>query len=184
MTEREAVELMRERVSPQLLQHCLDVGSYNRELAHRWGAPVDEAELAGVLHDLCRELTAAQVLQRAAELGVPVTSIDRLRPVQLLHAKLAAAELQSQDLNAACLQAIARHTIGGAGMTVLEKCLYVADAAEPGRHYEGVAHLRKLATESLDAAVAESCKRTLARLVERGKPIHPDSVALYNELAV
>ena len=182
MTEREAVELTGRRVSAALLRHCLDVAGYARELAQRWGAPPDEAALAGVLHDYCREMKAAEVLQRASELDLPVTTLERARPVQLLHAKVAALELRSQDLSAACLQAIARHTVGGAGMTALDKCLYVADTAAPGRTYQGVEPLRRLAIESLDGALLESCRRTLLRLVERQRPIHPDTLALYNEL--
>ena len=42
---------------------------------------------------------------------------------------------------------------GGPGMTVLEKCLYLADFCEPGREFSGVDEVRVLAGASLDAAV-------------------------------
>ena len=182
MTETQAEALVAGRISPGLLDHCRGVGRYAAQLAQRWGAPVDEALVGGLLHDYCREMTGAQILERCHDLDVPVSELERRRPVQLLHAILAAAELSSQDLSADCLDAIARHTVGGAGMSLLAQCLYVAATAEPGRTYKGAAGLRALAVESLRDAVLASAARTLQHLVERGRPIHPDTIALYNEL--
>jgi predicted HD superfamily hydrolase involved in NAD metabolism len=182
MTESQAEALAAARVSAGLLDHCRGVGRYAAQLAQRWGARTDEAMLCGLLHDYCRELTATEILDRSRELGVPVSAVEQQRPVQLLHARLAAAELSSQDLSAECLDAIARHTVGGAGMSVLAQCLYVADTAEPGRTYKGAAELRALAAESLQDALQASVVRTLQHLIARGRSIHPDTIALYNEL--
>jgi predicted HD superfamily hydrolase involved in NAD metabolism len=182
MTEGQAEALAAERVSPGLLDHCRGVGRYAAELARRWGGSAEEAMLCGLLHDYCRELTAARILQRSEELGIPVSVLEARRPVQLLHARLAAAELSSRGLSADCLDAIARHTVGGAGMSVLAQCLYVADTAEPGRTYKGAAELRALAAKSLHDALQASVARTLQHLIARGRPIHPDTIALYNEL--
>jgi predicted HD superfamily hydrolase involved in NAD metabolism len=182
LTESQAEALAAARVSPGLLEHCRGVARYAATLAERWGAPADEALLAGLLHDYCRELSGEQILARCRQLGLPVSALEQLRPVQLLHARLAAAELSSQDLSSDCRDAIARHTVGGAGMSVLAQCLYVADTAEPGRTYKGAAELRALAAESLRDALQASITRTLQHLVDRGRPIHPDTIALYNEL--
>jgi predicted HD superfamily hydrolase involved in NAD metabolism len=183
MTESEAEALAAARLSVELLEHCRSVARYAASLARRWGAPADEALLGGLLHDYCREMSGEQILRRCSELGVPVSALEQRRPVQLLHARLAAAELASHGLSAGCLDAIARHTVGGAGMSVLARCLYVADTAEPGRTYKGAAELRELAATSLEDALRVCVARTLAHLIDRGKAIHPDSVALYNELA-
>jgi predicted HD superfamily hydrolase involved in NAD metabolism len=180
MSESQAEALAAARISPGLLEHCRRVGRFAAVLAERWGAPADAALLGGLLHDYCRELSAEQILGRCRELGMPVSALEQLRPVQLLHAKLAAAELSSQDLGPDCLDAIARHTVGGAGMSVLAQCLYVADTAEPGRTYKGAKELRELATDALQGALQASVVRTLRHLVEHGRPIHPDTIALYN----
>ena len=66
-------------------------------------------------------------------------------------------------------------------MNTLERCVYLADAIEPGRSYEGVDELRLLARRSLSQGVAWSAGRTLSRLVQRARPVHPDTLALYNE---
>jgi predicted HD superfamily hydrolase involved in NAD metabolism len=182
MTSRDAQELLRRSVSERLFAHSANVARCVVEMARRWGAPVEEAELAGWLHDYCKERTAQELLDAAARLGVPVDPVDRLRPVQLLHAPVAAAELLLLGLPAVSAEAIRRHTVGGSGMNVLDQCLYVADAVAEGRVYPGVEELRAMTEGSLPRAVAWSARRTLVRLIERGRPIHPDTLALYNEM--
>lgn len=176
-----AERLARSRLSHKLAEHCGRVADYAAELGHRWGVDAQQLLIAGWLHDACKELDAATMLQRARSLGVPVGPIEEVRPLQLLHAPVAAAEFGAQ-ISPVCREAIACHTTGRPGMSISARCLYLADAVEPERHYEGVERLRELAFVDLDAAVAESAARTLAHLVRRGAPIHPSSVALYNEL--
>jgi predicted HD superfamily hydrolase involved in NAD metabolism len=183
MTESQAEALAAAHVSAALLEHSRGVARFAETLAKRWGAPTHEAVLGGLLHDFCREMSGEQILSRCTELGLSVSVLEQGRPVQLLHARLAAAELAAHCLSAGCLDAIARHTVGGAGMSVLARCLYVADSAEPGRTYTGVAELRELAGASLEGALRVSVTRTLLHLIDRGKPIHPDTIDLYNELA-
>jgi predicted HD superfamily hydrolase involved in NAD metabolism len=184
MTPQDAERMVRQRVGRRLYEHCRGVAATCAELAGLWGAPVVEAEVAGWLHDYCKEWTAEELLSRAEELGLSVDPVERLRPVQLLHAGVAAAELAALGVPASVCAAIRRHTVGGSGMSVLERCLYVADAVEPGRRYDGVEEARQLSRRSLDDAVAWCARRTLMRLVERGRPIHPATVALYNEACV
>ena len=72
----------------------------------------------------------------------------------MLHAVpgAAAARRLFGESEAVCA-AIRWHTTGRAGMTRLEKILYLADMIEPNRDYPGVENLRRLAREDLDAAV-------------------------------
>jgi HD superfamily phosphohydrolase YqeK len=67
-------------------------------------------------------------------------------------------------------------------MDPLQKCVYLADAIEPGRNYPGVEELRGLAANSLDDALRSLARLTIIDLVERRRPVHPATVALYNEL--
>ena len=66
-------------------------------------------------------------------------------------------------------------------MTILEKCLYVADFCEPGRAFPGLDEVRALARASLDAAVAAAVRISLLDLIGRGRGVVPEALALYNE---
>jgi len=178
---READALARDRLSPGLYEHSCRVADLAAALAARWGADVDAARSAGLLHDLCRELTAEEALAAARIHSLEVDEHERRFPVQLLHARLAARELADLGVAADVVTAVAAHTVGRSGMTALEKCLYVADACEPGRRHAGAAEVRQRAELSLDDGVRAAVSGTLCHLLERGWPLAAATVDLYNE---
>jgi len=177
----QAEELIVERLSEKRRAHSWRVAAEAAELARRYGAAPGAAEIAGLLHDYCRELSDAETLAAAARYGLQVGPVEARRPKKILHGPVAAAELAEIGLDADCAGAIARHTTGGPGMTVLEKCLYLADFCEPGREFSGLDEVRALARTSLDAAVAAAARISLLDLISRGRGVVPDALALYNE---
>lgn len=177
-----AERLLKERgVSPELVAHSRRVSATAAGLAQRWGASPGDAAVAGLLHDLARQLPQQEVLDRARKLGVAKGPLERRYPVQLLHAPVAAAEAAAAGFGPDVAAAIARHTVGGAKMTTLQQCLFLADAIEPGRTWQGVEAVRKLASASLDEAIAEVVRRDLERLRKHGREAHPGMIALAQE---
>ncbi len=170
------------RMSPRRQEHARRVAALAAEYAARFGAPAAEALTAGLLHDLCRDMSGAELIAAAGERGVPVGPCERQKPVALLHAPVAAAELAAAGWPEPVTRAIALHTVGAAGMTVLEKCLYLADFCEPGRAFDGLAEVRALAERSLDDAVAAAVRLTLVELIEKRRGVAGGAVDLYNEL--
>ena len=96
----------------------------------------------------------------------------------LLHSKTAAAlaEHVYGECGEVC-EAIRWHTTGKADMTLLEKILYIADYIEPTRSFPGVEKLRKRVYEDLDAGVLMGMENTIALMMERGGPIHPNTTS-------
>ena len=179
----EARRLLREReLSAALVVHSEGVAATARELCLRWGGDADHAEIAGLLHDVCRELGRKEVLRRARIHGLGVGVLEEAYPVQLLHGPLAAAELAARDVPQEALEAIARHTVGGPGLTLVERCVFVADAIEPQRTYVGVDEARRLARVSLDRALSLVVARDIERLRAKARPVHPEMSALWEEL--
>jgi predicted HD superfamily hydrolase involved in NAD metabolism len=174
--------LVSARLTPARLAHSRRVAAEAGELARRFGAESAKAVIAGLLHDYAREEPAAELLAEAARLGIAIGPVQARRPVALLHAPVGAAQLVEQGLvDAESAGAVARHTVGGPGMTPLEKCLYLADFCEPGREFDGLERVRALARTSLEEAVAAAARITLLDLIGRGRGVVPDALALYNE---
>lgn len=169
------------RLSGARLAHSRRVAAEAAAAARRFGGDPAAAEIAGLLHDYCRELTAEQMLEAACAYGIAVGPVERRRPVGLLHGPVAAAELADVGLAAAIAGAIARHTVGAPGMTVLEKCLYVADFCEPGREFPEAREVRELARGSLDRAVAAAARLSLLNVIGRGRGVAAAALDLYNE---
>jgi predicted HD superfamily hydrolase involved in NAD metabolism len=176
----EAERLITARLSERRRAHVFRVAAEAVTLARRFGASTGEAELAGLLHDYCRELSDQETLAAADRCGIAYGPVEARRPKHILHGPVAAAELAGR-VPQSVEQAIARHTVGAAGMTVLDKCVYLADFLEPGRDFPGVEEVRVLARTSLDEAIAASSRITLLDLIGRGRGVVPAALEMYNE---
>ena len=85
--------------------------------------------------------------------------------------------VKNQDV----LNAIRYHTTGRAGMSRLEKVIYVADMIEPGRNFPAVEQLREIAIENIDQAMGACIHQSVQFLVSKRVPVFPDSIDCYNE---
>lgn len=172
------------RLKDSRFRHCLGVAETAVFLAHRFGADEKRARVAGLLHDCAREYRNEEMLAEAQRRGIAIGEVERAMPL-LLHAYIGARrvrEIYHVD-DAMVEQAIWRHTVGGTGMTDLDKIIWFADMVEPGRNYPGVEELRRLAkTASLDDMVLEGLSQSIRFVVAKGHLIHPDTVLARNEL--
>ncbi|KKM11190.1 hypothetical protein SY88_09875 [Clostridiales bacterium PH28_bin88] len=163
--------------------HSLRVELAARDLAVRYGADVERAALAGLLHDYARDLPEEQLKEMAIANNLISHPVDFLLPV-LLHAPVG-AYLVSRDLgilDQEILDAIARHTIGNPTMSVMEKVIFLADMIEPGRSFPGADDLRRTAEQDLDKAMLAAFDSALSYVISRGSLIHPVTVEARNNL--
>lgn len=164
-------------MSPERFLHSLGVRDTARGLALKYGADVEKASLAGLIHDYARDMEDSLLLEKAREFGIPVSEVERLAPA-LLHgpvgAGLVARELGIDDEEV--LRAVASHTTGGPAMTLLEQIIYVADYIEPGRDFPGVDELREATWRDLDRGTLQAFEHTLYYLLDRKMFIHPATV--------
>jgi predicted HD superfamily hydrolase involved in NAD metabolism len=174
---------MRDRVPRDRYRHCLGVARSAEKLASRYGASALKARVAGVVHDVARAWSDADLLSYAAEHRIPTSDTERGYPI-LLHAPIGAdiARREFGIEDPEILGAIRRHTIALPGMTPLEMIVYEADTFEPGRTYPGRAKLEAIAHTSLDAGLLACVASSLDHLKSRRIPPAPETLALYDEL--
>jgi len=162
------------RVAGLLDDWATALGSSEDDRA-RWRA-------SGYLHDALRD-ERADVLRPL----VPPDQRDLLGP--MLHGPAAAERLRQDGVrDEELLSAVAAHTTGRAGLAVLGLALYAADYLEPGRDFgpksdELHASLRARMPGDLRAVVRDVAAERMRRGLESRRPIHPETLALYNELA-
>lgn len=136
-------------------------------LARRWGEDEDEAREAAILHDITKKLDLNEQLILCDKYGIIADNVERQDP-KLLHSKTGAALARDMfGISDAVYGAIYWHTTGRAGMTRLEKILYLADYIEPTRDFDGLAELRLESFRDLDAAVLLGLRMSLDDLKER-----------------
>lgn len=147
-------------------EHTIGVEYTSAALAMRYGANVEEAQLAGLLHDCAKCLTDQELLEFCEKRHIPVTEAERKAPF-LLHGKVGGYLAQNKYgvKNQGVINAIVCHTTGKPGMTLLEKIVFIADYIEPGRkRAPGLTELRELAFHDLDAALFQILGNTLEHL--------------------
>ena len=156
-------------------EHTLGVAYTAAALAMRYGAPIQDAQTAGLLHDCAKCLSDEKRLALCEKHGIPITEVERRNPF-LLHAKIGAYlarrkyGVRDEDI----LNAVQYHTTGREGMSLLEKIIFIADYIEPGRkRAASLAELRKLAFSDLDAALMQILGNTLDYLKESDYCIDP-----------
>lgn len=171
-------------LSPARYQHCLSVARFAWSLAHRWGAPPMAAYLAGLLHDMARELPPTDLLRHARAHGLPVTSLEERHPV-LLHGAVAAvlAKEKYGIAEAAVLAAMAKHTVGDAVMSPLDQVVFLADKIEPLRDYGAAPNLRALAFTDLGQALLLAIEEEIAYHQARNYEIDRRTLAMREILA-
>lgn len=176
--------IARAELTERSLAHCERVSDEARRLAARFGLDGDEAALAGLLHDLTRDLGDEQLLAEAARLGLAVDPVERAKPY-LLHAHVAAGRLAEllPEVGPDVIGAVAAHTVGAPGMSDLARVVYIADMTEPARDYEGVDALRRACvTAPLAECFRQAYGRSVRYVRERGLPLHPASTKVMAEI--
>lgn len=158
------------------IPHVLGTEQEAIHLAERWGADVDKARRAALLHDCTKKLDLPEQLAVAERFHVSLDGLER-RALKLLHAKTGAAIAETVfGTDGEITNAIRWHTTGRAGMTLLEKVIYLADYIEPTRDFPGVEELRRRCYEDLDAGLLLGLEMTIREMEEREAPIHPKTL--------
>lgn len=167
------------RLSTERFLHSRNVAMQAEALAGRFGADQAGAYLAGISHDLCKDLPIADMMALALADGAGLSDLERRKP-SLLHARAAARllELHFGPMEPSIVEAVRLHTSGAPGMGVLAQIVYIADRIEPRR--ESVSpRLRDLASQAdLQTLFRAVLFETADRLSRRGKTIAPGTEAL------
>lgn len=167
---------------PKRIPHVQGTEQEAVKLAKRWGADTKNARRAAILHDCTKYYTVDEHMALCQQYGIPLDPIEK-GAEKLFHAKTGAAlacHLFGEPVEVQA--AIYYHTTGKGDMSTLEKILYLADYMEPHRDFPGVEKLRALAYVDLDAAVALGCEMSIEEMNEKGRPVHPNTIAALKSL--
>lgn len=161
-------------------KHTLRVVKTAIELAKYWKVDIKKAETAALFHDFGRQFKTEELIDLAKKYKLRIDRYEKKKPL-LLHGRIAIEIVKKEyglkDKN--ILKAILSHTTGDSKMSKLEKIIYLADAIEPGRRFNGLAKLRKTSFCDLNKAVALASKYTLDYLKSKEELIHPKTLRCY-----
>ena len=184
-TDEKIITLIRSKLSADRFNHSLNVADSAKELALSYGADVDKAYTAGLLHDVMKNASEEEQLGVLSEAGIALMPVERENK-KLWHAIAGAAYVKfvmgidDRDI----IIAVRYHTTGRSGMSLLERIVYLADYISADRNYNGVEDMRRLCKSDSDEAILYALTFGIPDLVSKGRVIHPDSIDLYNEVII
>ncbi|WP_332633429.1 bis(5'-nucleosyl)-tetraphosphatase (symmetrical) YqeK [Halalkalibacter flavus] len=182
MNREQALAIVKLHLTDHRYIHTLGVVETSIELANRFGANQEKAELAAIFHDYAKFRDKEEMKKVIQEKLVDKSFLDY--GDELLHAPCGAYfvkdEVGIDDKE--ILDAIYYHTTGRPEMTLLEKVVFLADYIEPGRKFKGVDDVREIAKVSLDDAIIQALENTIGFLMKRRQRVYPDTLATYNHL--
>lgn len=178
--------LLREKLDDYRFLHSLNVAESAAALARLYGSDEEKAYLAGLVHDIMKNATKEEQLQIMEKGGIILSRTEKNNS-KLWHAMAGECYLRVEMgiTDNDILSAVRYHTTGKAGMSLLDKIIYIADYISAERNYPDVDVMRELAfAKGLDEAALYSLKYSFASLSQQERLIHPDSLEYYNELIV
>jgi len=167
------------RVSERRLAHITRVTA----LLDRWAAELnlspDEAREwhdVGVWHDALRDADEAELRHWAG---------DGVWPLTVLHGPAAARRLASEgETRPDVLEAIRWHTLGNPAWERTGRALYMADFLEPGRPFARAERefLARTLPRDFDGVFRQVVQLRLEWTLREGKPVFPETAALWNQV--
>ena len=157
---------MEKTLDKKRYEHTLGVAYTAAALAMCHGADLQQAQLAGILHDCAKCMDNDKKISLCKKHNISMTEVERRNPF-LLHAKvgsfLAMDKYGIKDKDV--VNAILNHTTGRPKMSQLEKIIYIADYVEPNRRQApNLSEVRRLAFQDLDKALLRILEDTLRYL--------------------
>mgnify|MGYP000862973795 CR=1 FL=1 len=113
------------------LEHCMRVSRQAHQLAARFSVNTDEAQIAGLIHDISDIVPGSEMMPLAEAFSLEILPEERYFP-PILHQRLSAEMAREifQIDNRSILSAIGCHTTLKKGASPLDKVVFLADKIE------------------------------------------------------
>ncbi|WP_311481516.1 bis(5'-nucleosyl)-tetraphosphatase (symmetrical) YqeK [uncultured Anaerococcus sp.] len=172
---------LKDYIGEKRYKHSLRVADTASKMAEKFNVDPKKAYLAGLIHDCAKYNEEFFLNKFNIKLSAyPVSSIKDPVLHSFLGAEVAKKVYNIYDED--ILEAIKYHTTGKANMTDLEKIIFIADAIEPDRNFEGIAEIRKYAFENLNEAMLALLDNNIIFLISKKAIINPLSFEARNYL--
>jgi predicted HD superfamily hydrolase involved in NAD metabolism len=175
----QALAVVKRSVSPARYLHIEGVVQTAMILATRYSLDPMAIRMAAILHDRTKELPKPQQLKLLEEVKPDLMT---LKSPALWHAKTAHyLAIHEFQLSEEWAEPIRWHTTGRENMSLSDMVLYVADQIEPGREFYDPKDM-ELAQNNIYAAMKKILQAKLMFTMQKGQPLHQDSLACWNWL--
>ncbi|MCL2759175.1 MAG: nicotinate (nicotinamide) nucleotide adenylyltransferase [Treponema sp.] len=172
----------RETLSTERFLHSRNTALQASDMCSRLGLNHQEGYLAGIAHDLAKQIDNRQLLEIVKSDGQEITSLENERP-NLLHGKAAAVLLRERFNihNKEVIDAVAVHTSGCEDIGQLAKVIYIADKTDASRSIDPA--LRKMCREdNLDNILLAVIDKAIIKIKAKGLELSEDTLKMLSRI--
>ena len=167
-------------------EHVKRVTKCAVEMAKIYGVPVEKVEASAWLHDVAKffdlsvmiDLTKGKYPEVADKMSQSTAVLHGFAGAEFVRQNYELFGIDDEEI----LDGIKYHTIGCENMSTLAKIVYLADAIEEKRSWEGVEKARELAKTDLDEAIKFEIEEKLKYLLAKDSIIHPNVIKFRNSI--
>lgn len=181
MNEKE-FEKLKNNIKPLLsadrYNHSISVALTAANLSFVHNENIDNAIIAGMYHDIAKELNNNELINVSKEYDIKLSNEDIDSP-QVLHGIIGAEIVKHKFniINEDILNAIRNHTMGRENMSNLEKIIYISDYIEPLRNLiPNIEEIRLMAYNNLDMCIFLITKNVINYLNNKNVKIHSNTI--------
>lgn len=175
----EILAKLEKTLRPKTYFHSIRVALWMEELAEIHGYDVENAGLAGLLHDNAKGMET-KVLE---DDWIAQRFTMKNDPAPIWHQEL--GMLRAKRVygisNEEILHSINNHTTGAEDMGPLDKLLFIADKTEPGREDPNNIPIRNKAKENVDEAFFMTLEASIDYIHKTHGLIHPITEKIYKQ---
>ncbi|MBQ0052345.1 MAG: bis(5'-nucleosyl)-tetraphosphatase (symmetrical) YqeK [Treponema sp.] len=176
-------EYAQKNLSQKRYEHSVRVAETAAYMCKLYGLDENLGLIAGIAHDICKEISDEEMLALAKMDGLPIEGLEA-KKTSLLHGRAAAVKIQSEFEihNGQVIESIANHTFGLKNCGDLAKIIFVADKIEPGRPQSTDEYRANHFSRTLNGLVIAVLEENLEYLEQHGKKIAPASFEWLEQL--
>lgn len=179
-------EELRGMLSEKRFIHSVNVGNMAERLAKQYGVDTNKAKIAGLLHDICKEMNESELVELLNQAKPEIFDVFKDFAPKLYHGPAASVYLKKElgIEDEEMLRAVCFHTTGCPNMTTMEKIVSVADHVSDERPFDDVKDMQEIAMKNLDEAILRKCRIEIPKCIKKGLLIHPYTVSSYNDALI
>lgn len=175
---------LKDTLSETRYLHSVSTMKKAKELAKEYHQEEYIVMLTALAHDIAKEMTLEQYLAYAKKNEIILDDFDKTETT-MLHGKIGANIVAKKyGFTKEMQDAIYYHTTGRAGMTLLDKIIFLADKSEDKREGPEAEELRtEIKEQGLDQAILWDIENAIIpKMIAKQRLIHPNSIEARNDI--
>lgn len=173
-------EDIKNQMSEKRFTHTLGVVEKAMELGSKYNEDKHKLKISALLHDVAKEKSKEYLQDMCRKYYFDELSNDDIMEVEILHSYVGAiiAKEKYGIIDSEILNAIKYHTTGKRNLSLFGRIIYISDAIEKNRDYNGVEEIRKMVDIDIDTGIIFEIEHKISYLSEKKNHINENTIQM------